>query len=419
MKHYMPRILDTVLSDALSAFGAVLVTGPKWCGKTTTCLQQASSVLYMQDPDQKDAQLQLAEVQPSLLLQGEHPRLIDEWQMAPQLWDAVRHAVDVTGEEGLFILTGSTTVDEHRINHSGAGRIARIHMYTMSLHESGDSSGEITLEGLFAGPASIGSRCPLSVEAYAKLIVRGGWPGVIGKSERASRMLLAGYCDTLVESEIRMVDGVTRDPARTETILRAYSRHVGSQAPNTTLLEDVRCHFDSMHINTLDSYLTALRDLHVIDELTAWSPKLRSKTTIRLSNTRHFTDPAIAAYFLQASPENLLQDINTFGFLFESLAIRDLRVYTQRLGGKVMHYRDKSGLEADAVIHLPDGRWAAVEVKLGAGWVEQAAENLKKMAERVDQTHMPPPAFLMVITGTEYAYRRKDGVYVVPLGCLG
>lgn len=331
----------------------------------------------------------------------------------------MRYAVDEAGEEGLFILTGSTTVDENKISHSGAGRIARIKMYTMSLFESGDSTGEVKLGSLFDQPMDIGARSPLDIEAYARLIVRGGWPGTIGKSEQLVHMQISGYCETLVQSEIMRVDGVSRDPARANAIMRAYARHTGSQTPNTTILEDVRQQFDSMHAMTLDSYLSALRKLHVIDELSAWSPKLRSKTTIRVSNTRHFTDPAIASYFLKASAKDLLFDMHTFGFLFESLAIRDLRVYIQQLGGQVAHYRDKAGLEADAILHLPDGKWAAVEVKLGAGWIEEAAENLIKIVEGIDADHIRPPAFLMVITGTEYAYRRKDGVYVVPLGCLG
>jgi len=414
----MPRIMDFLLQEELQAFGGVLLTGPKWCGKTTTAEQIAQSTISMQSPDNQEAYLQMAELTPSLLLEGKNPRLIDEWQMAPQLWDAVRHDVDAKGEFGLYILTGSTSVDEKKLKHSGAGRISRLKMYTMSLFESQDSNGTISIGDLFKEPHSIAARSNLKIEDYANLIVRGGWPGMIGNSEAINRRQIAGYCDALVKSDITTVDGVSRDERKVTSILRSYARHTGSQATKTTILKDCVQNYESLHINTLDSYLSALNKLFVIDDLPAWSPKLRSKTTIRISDTHHFLDPAIAAYFLQASPRDLLYDPNTLGLLFESLAIRDLRIYSQALRGKLSHYRDKSGLEADAIIHLSDGRWAAIEVKLGSRQVDEAAKNLLALKERIDTTHINPPSFLLIITGTEFAYQRKDGVLVVPLGCL-
>ncbi len=418
VKTYMSRIMDMLLQEELEAFGGVLLVGPKWCGKTTTAERIAQSTLSMHSPDNQEAYIQMADLTPSLLLEGENPRLIDEWQMAPQLWDAVRHEVDVRGETGLYILTGSTSVDETKIKHSGAGRISRLNMYTMSLFESGDSNGAVSLSSLFENPQAIAVRSRMKIEDYAHLIVRGGWPGMIGNSEAVNQRQIAGYCDAIVKSDISTVDGVTRDERKVTAILRSYARHTASQASKTTIMKDLSSTDEHLHMNTLDSYLTALRRLFVLADLPAWSPKLRSKTAIRVSDTRHFVDPALAAYFLQATPRDLLFDPHTFGLLFESLVIRDLRVYSQALRGTLSHYRDKEGLEADAIIHLNDGRWAAVEVKLGARQVDAAAKNLLALKERVDTAQMNQPSFLMIITGTEYAFRRKDGVFVVPLGCL-
>ena len=418
MGKYLPRIMDTLLQEELQAFGAVLLTGPKWCGKTTTAKQIAHSTLSMQSPDNQEAYLQLAEIAPSMLLEGEHPRLIDEWQMAPQLWDAVRHDVDSKGDIGLYILTGSTSVDEKKLKHSGAGRISRLKMYTMSLFESNESNGTVSLAEIFKSPSGIVSRSDLKIEDYARLIIRGGWPGTIDKSEDINRRQIAGYCDAIVKSDITSVDGVSRDERKVISVLRSYARHTATQTPKTTIHNDIAQNNESIHINTLDSYLTALNRLFVIDDLPAWSPKLRSKTAIRISETRHFVDPAIAAYFLQAFPRDLLFDMNTFGFLFESLVIRDLRIYAQALRGRLSHYRDKNGLEADAVIHLPDGRWAAIEVKLGIKQVDEAAKNLLELKAIIDNSQIHEPSFLMIVTATEYAYQRPDGVLVVPLGCL-
>jgi hypothetical protein len=418
MSKYLNRIMDKVLKYELEAFGAVLITGPKWCGKTTTAKQVAKSVLYMQDPDRKESYLTLAGIQPSILLEGEKPRLIDEWQMAPQLWDAVRFDVDNQNKTGLYILTGSTIVDESKISHSGAGRISRVKMRPMSLFESLSSNGSVSLRYLFDGQHDLSGISDLNIEDLADLIVRGGWPGNIEKSLKAAMRSVEGYCDIIATSEIQTIDGIKRSEENTRSILRSLARLTSSTAPDATILSDVKENHSSIHRNTLSDYLDALNKLFVIEDLPAWSPKLRSKTIIRTSNKRHLIDPAIAASMLKASPTDLIYDMNTFGLLFESLVIRDLRVYAQGIGGLVFHYRDNTGLEADAVIHLNDGRWGLVEVKLGDHLIDEAAENLMKLKERIDTNRINEPSFLMIVTGTGYAYKRKDGILVVPIGCL-
>jgi len=415
---YLKRLIDKTLVQELEAFGAVLLTGPKWCGKTTTAKQLARSALFMQDPDKRESYLRTAELQPSALLLGDKPRLIDEWQMAPQLWDAVRFDIDKQGTEGIYILTGSTTVDEDKIEHSGAGRISRLMMRTMSLFESEDSNGSISLKELFENPSEIIGVSSKTISDVANLVVRGGWPNSIGKKEEITRRQIAGYCDVIAKSEIKTIDGVQRDEEKTKAVLRSFSRHISTQTPNSTILKDILSNNESLHKNTLDAYITALKKLYIIEDLTAWSPKLRSKTTIRTSDTRHFIDPAIAAYYLGATSRDLIYDPETFSFLFESMVIRDLRVYSQSLEGTVYHYKDKDGLEADAVIHLNDGRWGAIEVKLGAKWIDEGAKNLLALKSKIDNNQMPPPSFLAVITATEFAYKREDGVLVVPLCCL-
>lgn len=418
MDKYYNRIIDKVLEEELNAMGAVLLTGPKWCGKTTTAKQLSKSVLYMQDPDKTTSYLKLAEILPSKLLEGKTPRLIDEWQMAPQLWDAVRHHVDLKDRPGLFILTGSTTVDQNKISHSGAGRISRIVMRTMSLFESLDSNGSVSLETIFQGKHDIQGISDIGIEDIAGLIVRGGWPGTIGKEPKVAARQVSSYCDIVSTVEIQTIDGKKRDEEKIRSVLRSLARHTSSTANEKTILDDISTRHSSVHRNTLSDYIKALKKLYIIDDLPAWSPKLRSKSTIRTSDKRHLIDPAISACLLNASKDDLLFDMNTFGLLFESLVIRDLRVYTQSLGGKLFHYRDSTGLEANAVIHLNDGRWGLIEVKLGADSIDAAAANLIKLKKKIDNKKMHEPSFLMVITGTEFAYRRNDSVLVVPIGCL-
>ncbi len=417
MKSYIRRLIDQALKDELEAFGAVLITGPKWCGKTTTGQNQAKSSLFLQNPDEREQNLALADIKPSLLLEGEKPRLIDEWQDAPKLWDAVRFSIDQKGEVGLYILTGSTTVDESQIAHSGTGRISRLRMRTMSLYESGDSSGEVGIKQLLKHQ-DIAGKSPHSIEDIAHLIVGGGWPASIGKPISVKQRQVAGYCNSIINTEISTSDEVGRNPDKVEQVLRSYSRHISSQATISTITNDITSNFDSINRKTVSEYIEALRKIYVIEDLKAWSPTLRSKATIATSATRHFVDPAIAAYFLNANPEDLLNDLETMGLLFESLVIRDLRIYTESLDGKLFHYRDHSGLEADAILHFRDGRWGAVEVKLGNKAIESGAKSLLKLKEVIDTAAMNPPSFLAVITASGYAYQRPDGVYVIPIGCL-
>lgn len=416
MKSYLPRLADKELKRGLDAFGAVLIEGPKWCGKTTTAEQMAKSVLYLQDDDMREQYEQMLRVKPSGLLEGKKPRLIDEWQMAPKLWDSVRFSIDRQSENGMYILTGSTSVDNSSIEHSGAGRIKRMKMGTMSLFESGDSTAEVKLSDMFEG-REISGYSDVSVEKMAELLVRGGWPKTIGEDISTAYEHMDGYCRTILESDISTVDRVNRNSTRMAKIMRSLSRNISTQAPDTTIAADLNeKENDKAHINTVRDYIDALKKLHIVDDLQAWNPKLRSKAAVRTSDTRHFCDPAVAAYFLGASPRNLMNDLKTYGCLFESMVVRDLRAYVRCIGGDVYHYRDSDGLEADAVLHLRDGRWGAVEVKLGAGMIDEAAENLKKLENKVDS--VDSPSFLAVITCTNYAFRRDDGVYVIPICCL-
>ncbi len=417
MKKYIPRLIDKILEDELEAFGAVLIIGPKWCGKTTTALNQAKSTLFLQNPDEREQNLRLADIKPSLLLEGKNPRLIDEWQDAPQLWDAVRFSIDQKGETGLYILTGSTSVDESKIAHSGTGRISRLRMRTMSLFESGDSNGEVSIKQLLKNQ-KIASKSPHGIEDVANLIVGGGWPASIGKSLSVKQRQVAGYCNSIVNIDISTSDGIDRNADKVEHVLRSYSRHISSQATIKTITSDVTKNFDSINRRTVSEYIKALKRIFVIEDLKAWSPALRSKTTISTSSTRHFVDPAIAAYFLDASPKDLLNDLETMGLLFESLVIRDLRIYAESLNGKLFHYRDHSGQEADAILHFKNGEWGAVEVKIGNNAIDNGAKSLIKLKEKINIGAMNSPSFLAVVTASGYAYKRPDGVYVIPIGCL-
>lgn len=416
---YRPRLIDSELRDSLEAFGAVLITGPKWCGKTTTASRFARSILRLQDTSDLKTNMMMAEYNPMMLLEGDKPRLIDEWQDVPVLWDTVRTSVDDIGKEGLYILTGSTEVDWDQVKHSGAGRIYRLKMRTMSLLESGDSNGSVSLSKLFDGLDKVSGTSDLDYGGIASIIVRGGWPKTIGRNERFSKLLIRGYCEAILTAKVRTDSGYTRDEVKMKTLLRALSRQISAPLSKEGIMKDAGGLSVSMSPNTLNKYLEALTNICVYEPLYSWNPNLRSSTTIRTAETVHFCDPAIAAYFLSSSPSDMMNDPNTFGLLFESLVIRDLRVYAGSMGGEVFHYRDKTGLEADAVIHLDDGRWAAIEVKLSENWVDDAAKNLNKLRSKVDTDHMGEPAFLAVITATKYAYTRSDGVHVIPIACLG
>jgi hypothetical protein len=420
MKKYYPRIADKMLDEALESAGAVLIEGPKWCGKTWTGANKSKSILYMQDPDTRESNILAASVKPSLLLKGKTPRLIDEWQVAPVLWDSVRHEVDLRGEDGQFILTGSATpIIDEEISHTGTGRISRIKMRPMSLFESNESIGEVSLKKLFEQNHNVGSISNLEIEGIAKSIVRGGWPAsVTSKPETASKRA-RDYVDSIVQFDVSRVDGIEKNPNKMFALLRSLSRNISTEANYSVLIKDMEGgEHESISRPTIQSYLNVLQRLFVIEDLKAWNPSIRSATPLRVSSKRQFVDPSIATAALGITHERLLLDFNTFGFLFESLCIRDLRIYVEALGGKVFHYRDKSGLECDAVIVLRDGRWGAVEIKLGSNEFEKAAKNLIKLSEIIDHTKMNKPSFLMILTGTKLGYKREDGVLIVPVGCL-
>jgi predicted AAA+ superfamily ATPase len=416
---YIRRISDEKLKLLLQAKGAVLIEGPKWCGKTRSAEEIAGSVLYMQDPDTSKANALTAKAKPSLLLDGETPRLLDEWQVAPELWNAVRFAVDKRRANGQFILTGSVVPTRTDDMHTGTGRIARMKMRTMSLYETRDSTGEISLGALFDGEANIEGKSNLSVEQLAFLINRGGWPAAAReRNERIALAIASDYLEAVANEDISKADGVEKNPDRVKSLLRSLSRNISSEARTTTILNDLAKNDESLSQVTIDQYINALKKIFVVEDLPAWSVSLRSKYAVRTSSKRHFTDPSIAAASLRATPKRLLSDFKTFGFLFESLCIRDLRVYAESIDGSVYHYRDKSGLEIDAVVQLADGRWGAVEIKMGAGEIEDASKNLMELKKKVDNGKANEPSFLMVLTGTEYAFRLENGVCVVPLGCL-
>lgn len=428
MSEYLPRVVDSELALRLEAFGATLIVGPKWCGKTTTGEQQAKSVLRMQDPDRCEGYLATAGTKPSLLLKGKNPRLIDEWQVAPVLWDAVRTAVDQRQEEGLFILTGSTSVDSSKIMHSGTGRISRLKMYPMSLFESQESNGSISLRELFDDPELDidGISSSLTIEELIFSACRGGWPAALRRKSNAAKLMIAkDYLNNICESDISTVDGVQRNPTWTNMILRSYARNVSTLAKKTNIYKDVAANADSMTSATMDAYLNALEKLFVIEDIDAWCPAIRSATTIRAGKKRGFTDPSIPVAAMGLTPEYFQTDLKTFGFIFECLCIRDLKVYSQALGGKLSYYHDRYDLEADAVLHLSDGRFALIEFKLGSREIEDGANHLlqiteliKKYNSKEGQVPLREPDLLMVITGGEMAYAREDGVKVVPIGTL-
>ena len=421
MKEYLPRIADKLLEERLDAKGAVLIEGPKWCGKTTTAKQQAKSFISMDRPDMTKQYQQMAEISPNTLLEGETPRLIDEWQIAPNLWNAVRYEVDNRDEFGQFILTGSAVPHEFDDSmHTGTGRISRLLMRPMSLFESKDSSGEVSLKNLFEGE-NITAIEETSFEKIAFLICRGGWPRSIGLNEKPALFQAIDYFDAVVSNDISRVDSIKRDKEKAKRLLKSYARHVGTQSSLETIRQDMLANqSDTFDQVTLYSYLDALRKIFVIEDSPAWNPNLRSKTAIRTTDTRYFSDPSIATASLGMGPNDLLNDLNTMGFLFENLCVRDLRIYTDYLDGTVYHYRDKSGLECDAVIHLRNGAYGLVEIKLGGDkLIEEGAETLKDLASKIDTKNMPKPSFMMVLCAkSPFAYKRNDGVYVVPITSL-
>lgn len=420
---YRDRIADKLLGEKLDAMGAVLIEGPKACGKTTTAEQQAKSILYMDDPDTMVQNLQLAETNIRRLLQGDTPRLIDEWQIAPQLWDAVRFETDHRKNDGLFMLTGSAVpADDSKIHHTGAGRFAWLTMRPMSLWESGESSGDVSLGELFSHPEKVDGYNSLTMENVAFAICRGGWPKSLNKkTDKAALSQVKEYFEAITRSDISRVDGVDRDQQRAKRLMRSYARLQGAMAGIPTIVADMKTNEpEGMSDETVVSYIKALKKIFVIEDMPAWNPNLRSKTAIRTSDTRYFVDPSIAIAALGLGPDDLLNDLETMGLMFETLCVRDLRVYAEANDGDVFHYRDKNGLECDAVVHLRNGSYGLIEIKLGGETlIEEGASNLNSLANMIDTTKMKKPSFKMVLTAVgQYAYLRTDGVMVVPIGCL-
>ena len=425
---YLKRIADDQLKLRLEAFGAVQIKGPKWCGKTITAELQAKSMIKMQNPDTREGYLATARTKPSFLLKGETPRLIDEWQVAPVLWDAVRHAVDERRLKGQFILTGSIVIDDDQIMHTGTGRISKMSMYPMSLYESKESNGKISLRELFDNKdLNIdGITSNISLEELIFAACRGGWPASLDNISRTAKLSIAkDYVDIICNEDISKVDKIQRNPTLAKIIMHAYARNLCTLAKKTSMLTDVSVETKGTSMKTFDDYVCALKKLFIIEDIEAWHPTIRSATAIRTEEKRCFVDPSIAVAAMDASPQSLKLDLRTFGFIYECMCIRDLRIYSQALGGTLSYYHDRYGLEADAVLHLEDGRYALIEVKLGSREIEEGAKHLielknliKEKNEQEKQKHLKFPDLLIVFTGGELACTIEDGVKVIPLGCL-
>lgn len=419
---YKQRIADRLLANKLASKGAVLIEGPKWCGKTTTAEKHANSILYVDNPATFESNIQMAEIDPTFLLSGDTPRLLDEWQLVPKLWDSIRFEVDHRHNVGQFILTGSAVpIDEKDIHHSGTGRFSWLTMRPMSLYESGESNGTISLGHLFEAPEKIAAVNTLTIEDIAFLICRGGWPFASMLKGEAALAQAYDYVDAVIKKDISRVDGVNRNATTTRLLLRSYARNQGSQASIGTIVADMSTNTEGgISEKTATSYIEALRKIFVIEDSEAWNPNLRSKTSVRTANTRYFVDPSIGTAVLGLGPQDLLKDLNSMGLLFETMCVRDLRVFAEALNGQVYHFRNKNGLECDAVLHLRNGRYGLIEVKLGGDkLIEEGAQNLKILSDKIDTDKMNAPSFMMILTATgSFAYRRPDGVYVVPIGCL-
>lgn len=415
---YLPRVVDKEINELMEIMGAVLIEGCKWCGKSTTGLYHAKSVIEFQNPDRKQEYDNIRNTKPSLFLNGEKPRMFDEWQMYPVVWDSVRTDVDHTGLKGQYILTGSAKPSEGETMHTGTGRISRVLMRPMSLFESNESTGEVSFSDILAGK-DISGVSKLSLEDIASIIVRGGWPASISIKSDAKYRIAKEYVKSLINEEVRSVDGVERNREKMQNVLRSLARNISTQVSNSTIEADIKNNFgDDISRPTLTDYLNALEKLFVIEDVKATNLNLRSKYALRTKPKKYFVDPSIATAILDLKPMDLINDLNTFGFMFESLCIRDLKIYTESLGGDVTFYRDERGFEVDAILRMPSGKWGAIEIKLGAGYIDEAANNLLKFKEHVDIKKCGEPSFLLVLTGTNYSYKRDDGVYVVSIGTL-
>lgn len=424
---YIKRVCDSELELKLEAFGAVHIVGPKWCGKTTTAKQYAKSYIEMQDPDKRDMYMETAKIKPSNLLIGENPRLIDEWQIAPNLWDAVRVSVDRRNEDGLYILTGSNSIDKTEIMHTGTGRIDTLSMYPMSLYESGESNGKVSLTELFNNPLALEDGCEsdLSIDNLIFAACRGGWPSsIFKKSDKAKLLVAQSYFEGLCREDMSNVDGVKRNETSSRLLLRSYARNISTIASNQSIINDINANTE-MSESTFYDYVNVLKKLYVIQDVEAWCPAIRSKSAIQATNKREFVDPSLVVAALGVDPDYFNLDLKTFGFIFETLCVRDLKVYSAAHDGKVSYYRDRYGLEADCVLHLRDGRYALIKFKLGSSDIEDGAKHLTELEELIKQHNekekqvkLRLPDLKIVITGTQYGYKRPDGVLVVPIGCL-
>ena len=418
MKKYLPRIVDDEVENKLSYMGALLIEGCKWCGKSTTAKKHAKSVIEFQNPDKKNDYDFIRNTKPSLFLEGDKPRLFDEWQMYPVVWDSIRTDVDNTGLKGQYILTGSAKPVEGETMHSGTGRFSRILMRTMSLYESGDSNGRVSLKDIIDG-RSIAATNELSLEDIASVIVRGGWPAALDINDDNKYKVAKEYIDSLVREDVNTIDGVERNPSKMNSLIKSLARNVSTTVSNATIIEDVKNEFtDEISRPTLDDYLNTLEKLFVIENVPATNLNIRSTIPLRTKSKLEFVDPSIAVAALGLSKEDLIRDLNYFGFLFENLCIRDLKVYSQLLGGEITYYRDKSDFEVDVILKLPNGKWGAIEIKLGSGYIEEAAQNLLKFKNKIDTEKIKEPSFLVVLSGSNYSYQREDGVYVVSIGSL-
>lgn len=418
---YINRIVDKEIKKELSIMGAILIKGPKWCGKTTSAKQVAKSVLEMQNPDLQENYIEIANTKPSVLLEGEKPRLIDEWQLAPKLWNAVRYSVDNVGKPNQYILTGSATPKEDDTLHSGVGRFAFITMKPMTLFESGESNGSISLKDILEGKRDIdGIKTDLNYEKIAYVLCRGGWPSAINLPEKQALEIAKNYIKVLCDSDISKVDGVKRNPNLAKTILKCYARQVSTIDSNQSLYEDVKANYSDISERTIIDYLDVLKKLYIIEEIEAWNPNIRSKTAIRTSNKKGLIDPSLAVAALGCSPKELMLDIRTYGLLFENLVNRDLSVYVKAIGGTLRHYRDRYKLECDNIVHFDDGRYALIETKLGGTRIKEAEEHLLELERLIlqNEPRIGKPAFMMIITGTDIAYVEENGIMVVPIGCL-
>ncbi len=424
---YIERICDEELRIKLEAFGAVHIVGPKWCGKTTTAKKHAKSYIEMQDPDKRDMYIETAKIKPSNLLIGQNPRLIDEWQIAPNIWDAVRVSIDRRNEDGLYILTGSNSIDKTNIMHTGTGRIDTMYMYPMSLYESKESNGLVSLRELFDNPSLLneGFESNLSIDDLIFAACRGGWPSSLFKKDDKAKLLIAqSYFESLCREDMSNVDGIKRNETVSRLLLKSYARNISTIASNQSIINDINVNI-KVGETTFYDYVNTLKKLYIIQDVEAWCPAIRSKSAIQSSNKKELVDPSLVVAALGVDPTYFNLDLKTFGFIFETLCIRDLKIYSNALGGKVSYYHDRYGLEADCVLHLRDGRYALIEFKLGSKDIDDGAKHLNEIERLVSeynkkerQIKLPLPNLKIVITGTQYAYKRDDGVCVVPIGCL-